>query len=160
MASIPGTPHRQRKETSRRSSRVIALASCTGFELFANLPTLEAGFVAMSPSSTAAFKTDRRAQTISRRVFCENFGTATSFTSLVAFDNSARYCLISGRVISVRHFGPKRGVTCTRRVGLLRHRQTKGPVSARPHLNRRATPRLHLTNPLFGEGKAQGCEKA
>src|ERR1039458_9089245 len=28
-------------------------------------------------------------------------------------------------------------------VGLLRHRQTKGPVSARPHLNRRATPRLH-----------------
>src|ERR1039458_1756529 len=29
-------------------------------------------------------------------------------------------------------------------VGLLRHRQTKGPVSARPHLNRRATPRLHL----------------
>jgi hypothetical protein len=29
-------------------------------------------------------------------------------------------------------------------VRLLRHRQTKGPVSARPHLNRRATPRLHL----------------
>jgi hypothetical protein len=29
-------------------------------------------------------------------------------------------------------------------VGLLRHRQTKGPVSARPHLNRRATPRLYL----------------
>src|ERR1019366_4108129 len=28
-------------------------------------------------------------------------------------------------------------------VRLLRHRQTKGPVSARPHLNRRATPRLH-----------------
>src|ERR1700730_18371124 len=27
---------------------------------------------------------------------------------------------------------------------LLRHRQTKGPDSARPHLNRRATPRLHL----------------
>jgi hypothetical protein len=30
-------------------------------------------------------------------------------------------------------------------VRLLRHRQTKGPVSARLHLNRRATPRLHLT---------------
>jgi CRISPR-associated endonuclease Cas1 len=30
-------------------------------------------------------------------------------------------------------------------VRLLRHRQTKGPDSARPHLNRRATPRLHLT---------------
>ncbi len=28
-------------------------------------------------------------------------------------------------------------------VRLLRHRQTKGPDSARPHLNRRATPRLH-----------------
>src|SRR5260370_288404 len=28
-------------------------------------------------------------------------------------------------------------------VTLMRHRQTKGPVSARPHLNRRATPRLH-----------------
>jgi hypothetical protein len=28
-------------------------------------------------------------------------------------------------------------------VMLMRHRQTKGPVSARPHLNRRATPRLH-----------------
>ena len=28
---------------------------------------------------------------------------------------------------------------------LLRHRQTKGPVSARQHLHRRATPRLHLT---------------
>src|SRR5450759_3261274 len=26
----------------------------------------------------------------------------------------------------------------------MRHRQPKGPVSARPHLNRRATPRLHL----------------
>ena len=30
-------------------------------------------------------------------------------------------------------------------VGLMRHRQTKGPVSARLYLNRRATPRLHLT---------------
>jgi Phage integrase family len=30
-------------------------------------------------------------------------------------------------------------------VRLLRHRQTKGPDSARPHLNRRATPRLHPT---------------
>ena len=29
-------------------------------------------------------------------------------------------------------------------VRLLRHRQTKGSVSARLHLNRRATPRLHL----------------
>jgi hypothetical protein len=29
-------------------------------------------------------------------------------------------------------------------VRLLRHRQTKGPGSARPHLHRRATPRLHL----------------
>src|ERR1700688_3356281 len=28
-------------------------------------------------------------------------------------------------------------------VRLMRHRQTKGPDSARPHLNRRATPRLH-----------------
>jgi hypothetical protein len=31
-------------------------------------------------------------------------------------------------------------------VGLMRHRQTKGPDSARPYLNRRATPRLHLRN--------------
>ncbi len=31
-------------------------------------------------------------------------------------------------------------------VRLLRHRQTKGPDSARPYLNRRATPRLHLTD--------------
>jgi hypothetical protein len=30
---------------------------------------------------------------------------------------------------------------------LLRHRQTKGPVSARLYLNCRATPRLHLTTP-------------
>ena len=29
-------------------------------------------------------------------------------------------------------------------VRLLRHRQTKEPDSARPHLTRRATPRLHL----------------
>jgi hypothetical protein len=29
----------------------------------------------------------------------------------------------------------------------MRHRQTKGPVSARPHLHRRATPRLHLKSP-------------
>jgi hypothetical protein len=28
-------------------------------------------------------------------------------------------------------------------VKLLRHRHTKGPDSARQHLNRRATPRLH-----------------
>ena len=27
----------------------------------------------------------------------------------------------------------------------MRHRQTKGPDSARPYLNRRATPRLHLS---------------
>src|ERR1700738_4960376 len=34
---------------------------------------------------------------------------------------------------------------------LLRHRQTKGPDSARPHLNRRATPRLHpmIKSPLL-----------
>ena len=31
---------------------------------------------------------------------------------------------------------------------LLRHRQTKEPDSARPHLNRRATPRLHLKIPV------------
>src|ERR1039458_659959 len=35
-------------------------------------------------------------------------------------------------------------------VRLLRHRQTKGPVSARPYLNRRATPRLHLKCPAQG----------
>ena len=29
----------------------------------------------------------------------------------------------------------------------MRHRQTKEPDSARPHLNRRATPRLYLTTP-------------
>jgi hypothetical protein len=34
-------------------------------------------------------------------------------------------------------------------VRILRHRQTKGPVSARPHLNRRATPRLHSVNAWF-----------
>src|SRR5215469_10848931 len=45
-------------------------------------------------------------------------------------------------------------------VGLMRHRQTKGPVSARPYLNRRATPRLHLINPEKGERKAQACEIA
>src|ERR1700675_4468708 len=28
-------------------------------------------------------------------------------------------------------------------VGLVRHRQTKGPATDRPHLNHRATPRLH-----------------
>jgi hypothetical protein len=33
-------------------------------------------------------------------------------------------------------------------VRILRHRQTKGPVSARPHLNCRATPRLHLKTPV------------
>src|SRR5216683_3054376 len=37
----------------------------------------------------------------------------------------------------------KRGCGNVALVRLLRHRQTKGPVSARPHLNRRATPRLH-----------------
>jgi len=36
-------------------------------------------------------------------------------------------------------------------VRLLRHRQTKGPVSARPHLNRRATPRLHLIDPSVND---------
>src|ERR1017187_3843140 len=34
---------------------------------------------------------------------------------------------------------------------LLRHRQTKGPVSARLYLNCRATPRLHLVDPLVSE---------
>src|SRR5713226_6599481 len=41
----------------------------------------------------------------------------------------------------------KRGCGNVALVRLLRHRQTKGPVSARPHLNRRATPRLHLKIP-------------
>src|ERR1035441_8719705 len=39
----------------------------------------------------------------------------------------------------------KRGLWKRGMVQLLRHRQTKGPGSARLHLNRRATPRLHLT---------------
>jgi hypothetical protein len=35
---------------------------------------------------------------------------------------------------------------------LLRHRPTKGPVSARLYLNCRATPRLHLTeNDVLGQ---------
>jgi hypothetical protein len=39
----------------------------------------------------------------------------------------------------------KRGLWKRGMVMLLRHRQTKGPDSARPHLTRRATPRLHFT---------------
>ncbi len=39
---------------------------------------------------------------------------------------------------------------------LLRHRQTKEPDSARPHLNRRAPPRLHLIDP---RSDAQGNER-
>jgi hypothetical protein len=41
-------------------------------------------------------------------------------------------------------------------VGLLRHRQTKGPDSARPYLNRRATPRLHLKCPAQGQMSVVG----
>ena len=41
----------------------------------------------------------------------------------------------------------KRGCGNVALVRILRHRQTKGPDSARPHLNRRATPRLHLIDP-------------
>jgi hypothetical protein len=41
-------------------------------------------------------------------------------------------------------------------VRILRHRQTKGPDSARPHLNRRATPRLHLRTPVRGILSAMG----
>jgi AcrR family transcriptional regulator len=47
-----------------------------------------------------------------------------------------------------RHFPSKEAVAAEAFdyawVRLLRHRQTKGPGSARPHLHRRATPRLHL----------------
>ena len=32
----------------------------------------------------------------------------------------------------------------TEQDGLVRHRQTKGPETDRPHLNHRVTPRLHL----------------
>jgi hypothetical protein len=43
-------------------------------------------------------------------------------------------------------------------VRLVRHRQTKGPVSARPHLNRRATPRLHpacaVCSPILSRNQA------
>ena len=42
------------------------------------------------------------------------------------------------------------------RARLLRHRQTKGPDSARPHLNRRATPRLHLKCPAQGQMSVMG----
>src|SRR5712692_10731271 len=48
----------------------------------------------------------------------------------------------------------KRGCGNVALVRLLRHRQTKGPVSARPHLNRRATPRLHLRTRIPGEWRS------
>src|SRR5258708_73599 len=41
-------------------------------------------------------------------------------------------------------------------VGLLRHRQTKEPDSARPYLNRRATPRLHRID--LGQPGERGFE--
>ena len=43
-------------------------------------------------------------------------------------------------------------------VRLLRHRQTKGPETDRPHLNHRATPRLHkLEIHLDAYGVYQAC---
>src|ERR1035437_1804835 len=50
----------------------------------------------------------------------------------------------------------KRGLWKRGMVRLLRHRQTKGPGSARLHLNRRATPRLHLKTPLDGVNERYG----
>jgi hypothetical protein len=65
---------------------------------------------------------------------------------LVAFF-SGLIAVITTVLIPVAHFGDK-NETWTRRLIAIafvsaRHRQTKGPVSARLHLNRRATPRLH-----------------
>src|SRR5215472_18632290 len=52
-----------------------------------------------------------------------------------------------------------------RMVRLMRHRQTKGPVSARSHLNRRAAPRLHslmanFANYLLSELFRAGRDRA
>src|ERR1019366_2223363 len=50
----------------------------------------------------------------------------------------------------------KRGVWKRGTGKLLRHRQTKGPVSARLYLNCRATPRLHLKTP---RGVGRECRR-
>lgn len=62
------------------SARVIALAWRAGFSLFANFPIFAAGLLSIIPS-TAAFRTIRSAQMISRRVFLENFDTGRPSTS-------------------------------------------------------------------------------
>jgi hypothetical protein len=44
--------------------------------------------------------------------------------------------------------GSMSGVWKRSTMWLVRHRQTKGSATDRPHLNRRVTPRLHSSRPL------------
>jgi hypothetical protein len=52
-----------------------------------------------------------------------------------------RACLSESRVREIRTHGSTGGVWRRGMVGIMRHRQTKGPVTARPSLINRATPR-------------------
>ena len=84
----------------------------------------------------------------------QKFGLVRLTARTAAFRGRNREPFSESRMREMRLSGSMSGVWKRSMVRLLRHRQTKGPATARPHLNHRATPRLHTACSVTNDGCA------